>query len=214
MTLVLRTSKAALVERERAIVARAAEEAPRDADAFVEWFRALAESGGRDPLFPFLAERASLFELRWYLNQELAGDEASRLRGLAKVLGVDGAGAVAEVRALRKLVGALDTDARYVFQAAGAAAAMDVTGEARAASVRRGIQRLGIDGDFFEPALEAWSGNSIREFVQAMPRCATALAEGALMRLRAGARCYARYRRELGFVEPIVRRVTLLASLS
>jgi hypothetical protein len=60
----------------RASVAARAAEAPADADGFVAWFEALEESGpGQgDPLFPWLAEEASMDEMRWFLAQEVAGE--------------------------------------------------------------------------------------------------------------------------------------------
>lgn len=56
-------------------MARAAE-APRDPGGFVTWFEELKESGPgqHDPLFPWLAERASLEEMRWFVDQEAAGE--------------------------------------------------------------------------------------------------------------------------------------------
>ena len=38
----------------------------------------------------------------------------------------------------------------------------------------------------------------LRPLVAANPACARPLAEGALLRLSAGAKCFERYRRELG----------------
>lgn len=64
------------LETKRAEVAVRAAEAPRDPDGFVAWFEALERSGPgqSDPLFPWLAERASLEEMRWFLEQEVAGE--------------------------------------------------------------------------------------------------------------------------------------------
>lgn len=55
--------------------ARAAE-APRDPDGFVAWFQQLEHSGPgqNDTLFPWLAEEATLEEMRWFLAQEVAGE--------------------------------------------------------------------------------------------------------------------------------------------
>jgi len=55
--------------------ARAAS-APRQPQAFVAWFEALKQNGpGQgDPLFPWLAERATLTEMRWFVEQEAAGE--------------------------------------------------------------------------------------------------------------------------------------------
>ena len=48
---------------------------------------------------------------------------------------------------------------------------------------------------------EAWNAEAIRPLVQANPGIAHAIAEGALMRLACGARCFERYRRELGWAQ-------------
>jgi hypothetical protein len=45
----------------------------------------------------------------------------------------------------------------------------------------------------------AWNAEAIRPLVKADPAAARAIAEGALMRLSCGARCFERYRRELGW---------------
>ncbi len=60
----------------RAAVADRAAEAPTDADGFVAWFEALEQDGPgqNDPLFPWLAEEASMDEMRWFLTQEVAGE--------------------------------------------------------------------------------------------------------------------------------------------
>ncbi len=64
------------LEARRAAVSRRAAAAPRDADGFVAWFRELEHTGpGQgDPLFPWLAEEATLEEMRWFLTQEVAGE--------------------------------------------------------------------------------------------------------------------------------------------
>lgn len=64
------------LEAARARVAARAAAAPTDADGFVGWFEELDRSGpGQgDPLFPWLAEQASMGEMRWFLTQEVAGE--------------------------------------------------------------------------------------------------------------------------------------------
>jgi hypothetical protein len=64
------------VEELRAEVAQEAAAAPTDADGFVAWFEALKEvgPGQGDPLFPWIAEEATLEEMRWFLEQEAAGE--------------------------------------------------------------------------------------------------------------------------------------------
>ncbi len=60
----------------RARVADRAAEAPRDPDGFVAWFETLEHTGPgqNDPLFPWLAEQATMEEMRWFLQQEVAGE--------------------------------------------------------------------------------------------------------------------------------------------
>ena len=50
--------------------------APTDPDGFIAWFEDLKQTGpGQgDPLFPWIAEGASRDELRWFLEQEAAGE--------------------------------------------------------------------------------------------------------------------------------------------
>jgi len=72
----MRREEIAFVESTRAAHIARAVEAPRDADAFVAWFEALKENGpGQDDaLFPWLAERATLDEMKWFVEQEAAGE--------------------------------------------------------------------------------------------------------------------------------------------
>ncbi len=64
------------LEARRAAVAGRAAEAPTDADGFVAWFEALEHNGPgqHDPLFDWLAEQATMDEMRWFLTQEVAGE--------------------------------------------------------------------------------------------------------------------------------------------
>ncbi len=64
------------LEQFRVRVAERAAEAPRDPKGFIAWFEELDRSGpGQgDPLFPWLAEQATMDEMRWFLTQEVAGE--------------------------------------------------------------------------------------------------------------------------------------------
>ncbi len=64
------------LETQRARVAARAALAPRDPDGFVAWFEDLERGGPgqHDPLFPWLAEQATMEEMRWFLEQEVAGE--------------------------------------------------------------------------------------------------------------------------------------------
>src|SRR5438270_6097605 len=72
----LMAMEAAFVEEERAAVAAEAISAPADPEGFVAWFEGLKQNGpGQgDPLFPWLAERATLAQMKWFLAQEVAGE--------------------------------------------------------------------------------------------------------------------------------------------
>ena len=64
------------IEHTRREQSERAQAAPRDANGFVNWFESLKDAGpGQgDPLFPWLAERASQDEMRWFVEQEAAGE--------------------------------------------------------------------------------------------------------------------------------------------
>src|SRR3569623_1219769 len=64
------------VEELRGEIADRAALAPHDPADFVGWFEELKENGPgqNDPLFPWLADEASKDELRWFLQQEAAGE--------------------------------------------------------------------------------------------------------------------------------------------
>jgi hypothetical protein len=66
------------LESERARIAPLAERAPRDAARFITWFEELPRDGQgqRDPMYAWLAEEATLPQLRWFLRQELCGETA------------------------------------------------------------------------------------------------------------------------------------------
>ncbi|MEJ0060212.1 MAG: iron-containing redox enzyme family protein [Terricaulis sp.] len=72
----MRMAEGAFLERTRLAQAERAAEAPRNPTAFVAWFEALERCGPgqRDPLFPWLARAATLTEMRWFLEQEVAGE--------------------------------------------------------------------------------------------------------------------------------------------
>lgn len=64
------------VEAFRAEIAERVRDVPNDADGFIDWFESLKATGPgqHDPLFDWLAEEATLDELRWFLCQEAAGE--------------------------------------------------------------------------------------------------------------------------------------------
>jgi hypothetical protein len=198
-------------------------------------------------LFPWLAQRASLSQMKWFLEQELAGEagfddlvalaqvklpvraklEMARnywdemgqgnatamhgqmLQDLASALALGSdVPAVWESLALSNLMIALAWNRRYAYQAVGALGVIELTAPDRSEHVNAALKRLGVGGEArryyaVHATLDvkhslAWNREVLGPLVEREPRAAQAIAEGALMRLRAGARCFARYRSELG----------------
>ena len=234
------------LEELRADIAEEAAQAPTDPDGFIAWFEALKETGpGQgDRLFPWVAEDATKEELRWFLQQEAAGeagfddltaltqvklpvrtklelarnywDEMGRgqekgmhgpmLGSLVETLALDPQieTTVWESLALANAMTAMATARRYAWHSIGALGAIELTAPERSAATAAGLKRVGLSGKerrYF--ALHAtldvkhsadWNREAIRPAVEEDPRRATAMAEGALIRLTCGARCFARYR--------------------
>lgn len=114
---------------------------------------------------------------------------------------------VAEALALGNLMIALAANRRYTYHSIGALGAIELTAPGRAVQVNAGLKRLGLGGSsrqYFAlhstldvKHSEAWNREVLRPLVQHNPGVATAIAEGALLRLQAGANCFERYRRVL-----------------
>ncbi|HEX3770393.1 MAG TPA: iron-containing redox enzyme family protein [Polyangiaceae bacterium] len=183
------------VEAERSRVRRAAADAPIEADAFCDWFEALDElgPGQSEPLFPWLAAEATHQQLLWVMRQEAAADDTSGTTLL------DVSELVPEVVAAAHLLGALGRHRRYAHHALGAVAAIQLTAPGRAAQVMAGLARLGRppESGVSIRSETRWNRAAIRTLVASDPRVARSIAEGALMRLEAGARCFDRYRSDL-----------------
>jgi hypothetical protein len=241
--------EAAFLRLLRQQVHDAAETVPTEAAAFVRWFEDLQWSGPgqNDPLFPWLAEEATLDQMRWYLQQEAAGEagfddltaytqvklppgiklELARNywdemgRGNAKgmhgpMLGrlVDALQlepvietTVWESLALANAMTGMATRRDYAWHALGALGVIELTAPGRSAAVAQGLKRLGVsskDRLYFDlhAVLDlkhsaAWNAEAIGPAVEQDPARARGIAEGALIRLHCGARCFARYRRAL-----------------
>src|ERR1700754_3398947 len=63
------------VEAARREIAPIVSDIPETVDGFISWFEGLRADGpGQgDPLFPWLAARATMDEMRWFIEQEVAG---------------------------------------------------------------------------------------------------------------------------------------------
>lgn len=113
-----------------------------------------------------------------------------------------------EALALGNMMVALASNRRYAYQSVGALGAIELTAPGRATHVAAGLRRLGMSGKarlYFELHAtldirhsEAWNREVLHPLVAADPGVAQPIAEGALLRLQAGARCFGRYRREFG----------------
>ncbi|MFN3726290.1 MAG: iron-containing redox enzyme family protein [Allosphingosinicella sp.] len=109
-----------------------------------------------------------------------------------------------ESLALANAMTAMAANRRYAFHSIGALGAIELTAPGRSRAVADGLKRLGFDGKarrYFELHAvldvrhsEDWNEKVLRPLVAEEPLCATAIAEGALIRLQAGARCFERYR--------------------
>ena len=113
-----------------------------------------------------------------------------------------------ESLALANLMVALAANRRYAYHAVGALGVIEMTAPGRVCQVNEGLKRLGVSAharSYFQlhatldvKHSEAWNREVIASLVEADPPAATAIAEGALMRLASGARCFRRYRAHFG----------------
>jgi hypothetical protein len=239
----------AFLEELRAEVKDEAAAAPTDVEGFIAWFEELKNvgPGQDDPLFPWLAEEASRDELRWFFEQEAAGEagfddlvamtqvklpvrpklELARnywdemghgtakgmhgpmLDALVETLEVHPVieNTVWESLSLANAMTAMATNRRYAWHSVGALGVIELTAPGRAALVAEGLKRVGLtpkEARYFTlhavldiKHSEDWNREAIRPAVEDDPRRATAMAEGALIRLKCGERCFQAYRDRL-----------------
>ena len=112
-----------------------------------------------------------------------------------------------ESLALANAMTAMATRRDFAWHALGALGVIELTAPGRSAAVAAGLKRLGVaakDRLYFDlhATLDvkhsaAWNAEAIAPAVAEDPPRARAIAEGALIRLECGARCFERYRREL-----------------
>lgn len=225
---------------------------PTDPDGFVAWFEALKCNGpGQDdPLFPWLATEADVDQLRWFFEQEAAGeagfddlvamtqvklppraklelarnywDEMGRgnIRGMHSLMLNELVQALAvspsvettvwESLALANAMTAMATNRRYAWHSVGALGAIELTAPGRSKYVAAGLRRIGLSDRqrrYFDlhavldvKHSEAWNAEVLHPLVAEDPGRAVSIAEGAMIRLRCGESCFARYRQGLGVV--------------
>lgn len=111
---------------------------------------------------------------------------------------------VSESLTLANIMAGLASNRRYAYHSVGALGVIEQTAPSRAVLVARGLKRLGVLAEYrhyfdLHAVLdikhsEAWNAEAIYPLVSENPALAHAIAEGALMRLEAGAACFSRYR--------------------
>ncbi|MCX7284137.1 MAG: iron-containing redox enzyme family protein [Novosphingobium sp.] len=245
----MRMLEANFLEELRAEIREEAAAVPRDAEAFVAWFENLKHTGPgqNDPLFPWLAETADIDQMRWFFEQEAAGeagfddlvaltqiklpaapklelarnywDEMGRgnprgmhgpmLSALAETLCVVPTieATVWESLALANAMTAMATNRRFAWHSIGALGVIELTAPGRSALVAKGLRRIGLserERRYFDlhavldvKHSEDWNREALIPLVREDADRATAIAEGALMRLVCGKRCFDRYRAHL-----------------
>ena len=183
------------------------------------WFlrQELAGEAGFDDLVALtqvkLPNRPKLELARNYWDEMGQGNEGGMhgpmLGSLARALHLEQGAqdTVWESLALSNLMVALATARHYAYQSIGALGVIELTAPGRSQLVNAGLKRLGIGGAARRYyALHAtldvrhsqtWNREVLAPLVTSNPELAQPIAEGALLRLRAGKRCFERYRREL-----------------
>jgi hypothetical protein len=137
------------------------------------------------------------------------GMHGPMLEALAKTLDVAPAidATVWESLALANAMTAMATSRSYAWHSVGALGVIELTAPERSAATAAGLRRIGLsdrERRYFDlhAVLDVkhsadWNREAIRPAVEEDPRRARAMAEGALIRLRCGERCFARYRQVL-----------------
>jgi hypothetical protein len=113
-----------------------------------------------------------------------------------------------EATALNNLMVGLASTRCYAYHSIGALGVIELTAPGRSKRVSEGLRRLGVEPRarrYFDlhatldiKHSEAWNRDVLHSIVKDNPQTAAAIAEGALMRLHCGQRCFERYRHEFG----------------
>ena len=181
----------------------------------VRWFltQEVAGEAGFDDLVALtqlkLPVRAKLELARNYWDEmgrgKQSGMHGPMLDRLARELGVDRSDepVVPESIALGCLLVGLAANRHYAYQSVGALGVVELTAPGRAACVDAALTRLGVGTKAkqyyaLHAVLDvkhsaAWNTEVIAPLVSADPSLTGPIAEGALMRLNAGARCFERF---------------------
>ncbi len=184
----------------------------------LRWFltQEVAGEAGFDDLLALtqikMSERAKLEMARNFWDEmgrgASKGMHGPMLERLAQFLDINPVpeAVVPEALALGNTMIGLARNRRYAFQSIGALGVIEMTAPTRAGYVDRALRRLGVPAKkrhyFALHAVldvkhsETWNREVLRPLVSEDPRRARAIAEGAVLRLWHGARCFERYRQE------------------
>jgi len=185
----------------------------------MRWFLAqeVAGEAGFDDLVAMtqvkMPARPKLEMARNYWDEMGRGDpkgmHGPMLEELAHHLGIvaDIETTVPEALALGNMMMALASNRLFAFHSVGALGVIEMTAPERAAYVCRGLNRLGVPkkhSHYFAlhsvldvKHSQAWNAEVLGPLVEEDSRRARAIAEGAVLRLWCGGRCFDRYRQEL-----------------
>lgn len=118
---------------------------------------------------------------------------------------------VPESLALANILTAFAANRRYAYHSVGALGAIELTAPDRAAKVYRGLKRLGLSSEgqkyySLHAAVDIrhsfeWNKEVILPILEENFSFSRFIAEGALLRLYAGARCFTRYRAHFGLTD-------------
>lgn len=194
-----------------------AEEAGRDE---IRWFLSQEAAGeaGFDDLVAMtqvkLPDGAKLELARNYWDEmgrgNARGMHGPMLGQLVQILELDTRieNTVWESLALANAMTAMASSRRYAWHSIGALGVIELTAPDRSAHTAQALRRIGLSNAerrYFDlhAVLDVkhsrdWNDAAIRPLVAEDPRRATAMAEGALIRLHCGARCFDRYRAHFG----------------
>lgn len=161
-----------------------------------------------------LPDRAKLELARNYWDEmgqgRMQAMHGPMLTGLTRALDLDPTieDTVWESLALANAMTAMAATRRYAWHSVGALGVIELTAPGRSTKVAQGLKRLGHTANerrYFDlhAVLDVkhsadWIAEAVRPLVSEDPRRARAMAEGALMRLTCGARCFDRYRAHFG----------------
>jgi hypothetical protein len=125
-------------------------------------------------------------------------------------LSVDTVDTVWQALALANTMVGLAARRCTAYQAIGALGVVELTAPGRATQVAAGLKRLGVPARYrhyfvLHSVLDvrhsaSWNAEVIAPLAAQAPEIATAMAEGALMRLECGAACFDRYREMFGLL--------------